>query len=371
MNNDRLDRVRAAIAAANVDALLVTSAANRRYVSGFTGSNGWLLVAANDREQPKLATDFRYLDQAAHESPDFEVVRMVGPVSDWWGDLVRPFGQVRLGFEADHVTVAMHKELRESTAKLPAGDRPTLIQTKRVIEPVRSIKDSRERELLRDAARLTDDAFADVTERIEPGWSERQVAWELEQYARANGADGMAFDSIVAAGPHGARPHARPRDYAICEQEPIVIDMGALLNGYCADMTRTISVGGIDDQFPRIYDIVLAAHETAAQMVEPGMKASDAHQLAQQVINDAGYGEYFGHGLGHGVGLEIHEHPHLGATSKDELAEGMVITIEPGIYLPDWGGVRIEDMGVLEADGFHSFSGTPKLRMIEQIGERR
>ncbi len=370
MTLSRLERVREAIAAAKINALLVTSEANRRYVSGFTGSNGWLVITADDREPPKLATDFRYLDQAQQESPEFEIIRMVGPVENWWGDLVQPIGRARLGFEADDVSVAMHKQLRDATAKLPAGQRPSLTQTKRVIEPVRAIKDAREQKLLREAARLTDQAFADVTSRIEPAWSEQRVAWELEQYARTHGADAMAFDSIVAAGPHGARPHARPRDNVISEREPIVIDMGARLNGYCADMTRTISLGGVDQRFPHIYDIVLAAHETAAQMVEPGMKASDAHQLAQQVINDAGYGEYFGHGLGHGVGLQIHEYPHLGATSKDELAEGMVITIEPGIYLPDWGGVRIEDMGVLEADGFHSFTATPKLRMIEQMGER-
>lgn len=368
MTETRLDRVRAAVAAANIDALLVTSAANRRYVSGFTGSNGWLLISADDQETPKLATDFRYLEQAVHESPGFEIVRMAGPIATWWGDLVRPLGRTRLGFEAGDVSVALHKQLRDATVKLPAGQRPSLVQTTGVLEPVRAIKDSTEIGLLREAVRLTDEAFADVTSRLEPGWSERRVAWEIELYSRTHGAEAMAFDSIVAAGPHGARPHARPRDYNIGELEPIVIDMGARLNGYCADMTRTISLGGVDARFPHIYDIVLAAHETAAQMVEPGMKASDAHQIAQQVIDDAGYGEHFGHGLGHGVGLQIHEYPHLGSTSRDELAEGMVITIEPGIYLPDWGGIRIEDMGVLEADGFHSFTGTPKLRMIEQIG---
>lgn len=371
MTNTRLDRVREAIAAAGLDGLLVTSSANRRYVSGFTGSNGWLLVGADDRDPPKLATDFRYLDQAAQESPDFEIVRMNGPLASWWGNLVGLHGRRRLGFEAVDVSVATHTQLQDATEKLATGERPELVASHHVIEPVRAIKDQSERALLQEAARLTDDAFADVTSRLEPGWSERRVAWEIEHYARTHGADAMAFESIVAAGPHGARPHAQPRDEAIGELEPIVIDMGARLNGYCSDMTRTISLGGPDERFPQIYDIVLAAHETAAQMVEPGMKAADAHQLAQRVIDEAGFGEFFGHGLGHGVGLEIHEYPHLGASSKDELAEGMVITIEPGIYLPDWGGIRIEDMGVLEADGFRSFTETPKLRMIEQIGANR
>ena len=174
----------------------------------------------------------------------------------------------------------------------------------------------------------------------------------------------MAFESIVAAGPWGARPHARPRDVAIEAGAPIVIDMGARVNGYCSDMTRTIVLGDADQTFPLIYDIVLAAHETAAQMIEPGMSGVDADQLARQVIVDAGYGDQFGHGLGHGVGIEIHERPYLGLSSKDTLESGMVITIEPGIYLPDWGGVRIEDMGLLDEDGFHSFTTTPKLRLF-------
>ena len=359
----RLDRIRERLVQANVDALLVTNAHNRRYVSGFTGSNGWLLIPADDTTSPKLATDFRYLEQAAQESPDFELVNMKGGFENWWGELARPLGRGRLGFESNDVTVASHKQLRDANAKLPASQRPALVQTAQIIEQVRAIKDETERSLLRQAVALTDDAFAHTRRTMQPGWTEQRVSWEIERHARSNGADGMAFESIVAAGPWGARPHARPRDEAICEGQPIVIDMGARYQGYCADMTRTIVIGDHDEIFPRIYDIVLAAHETAAQMVEPGMSGKDADQLARQVIADAGYGEQFGHGLGHGVGLQIHETPHLGTTSEDTLKAGMVITIEPGIYLPEWGGIRIEDMGVLDDDGFHSFTGTPKLRM--------
>ena len=360
----RLDRIRDRLQQANVDALLVTDPYNRRYASGFTGSNGWLLISAADATSPKLATDFRYLDQAAHESPDFEIVNMKGGMESWWGDLAKPLGRGRLGFESHDVTVAAHKQLRDINAKLPASQRPALVQTDRIIEQVRSQKDAAEVALLRQAVQLTDDAFAHVEQTMQPGWTEQRVSWEIEQYARSNGAEGMAFESIVAAGPWGARPHARPRDEVIHAGQPIVIDMGARYQGYCADMTRTIVLGDHDDTFPRIYDIVLAAHETAAQMVEPGMTGKDADQLARQVIADAGYGDQFGHGLGHGVGLQIHEKPHLGAMSKDTLEAGMVITIEPGIYLPEWGGVRIEDMGLLDEDGFHSFTATPKLRML-------
>ncbi len=362
--DNRLNRVRDRLQQAKVDALLVTNAHNRRYASGFTGSNGWLLIPADDSQPAKLATDFRYLDQAAHESPEFEVVHMKGGMEQWWGELAKPLGRGRLGFESHDLTVAAHKQLRDINAKLPAGQRPALVQTDRIVEAVRAIKDESELEQLRQAVQMTDDAFAHAEGAMQPGWTERQVAWEIEQFARSHGAEGMAFESIVAAGPWGARPHARPRDEIIREGEPIVIDMGARCNGYCADMTRTIVLGDHDDLFPKIYDIVLAAHELAAEMVEPGMSGKDADQLARQVISDAGYGDQFGHGLGHGVGLQIHEKPHLGTTSKDTLEAGMVITIEPGIYLPEWGGVRIEDMGLLDEDGFHSFTGTPKLRML-------
>ena len=362
-SQSRLDRIRERLEQANVDALLVTNAFNRRYASGFTGSNGWLLITADDSQPPKLATDFRYLDQAAQESPEFEIVNMKGGMEKWWAELAKPLGRGRLGFESHDVTVAAHKQLRDINAKLPANQRPALVQSDQIIEQVRSQKDDAEIALLRQAVQLTDDAFAHAQRTMQTGWTEQRVSWEIEQYARSNGADGMAFESIVAAGPWGARPHARPRDESISDREPIVIDMGARYKGYCADMTRTIVLGDCDETFPRIYDIVLAAHETAAQMVEPGMSGKDADQLARQVIADAGYGDQFGHGLGHGVGLQIHEKPYLGTTSKDTLESGMVITIEPGIYLPDWGGVRIEDMGLLDDDGFHSFTGTPKLRM--------
>ena len=364
VTDSRLDRIRRRLEEASVDALLITDPHNRRYASGFTGSNGWLLIPADEAKPAKLATDFRYLDQAAQESPEFEIVVMKGGMEQWWGELAKPLGRGRLGFESHDVSVAAHKQLRDTNAKLPAGQRPALVQTNQIVEQARAVKDESELALLRQAARLTDDAFAHTEQAMQPDWTERRVAWEIEQYSRSNGADAMAFESIVAAGTWGARPHARPRDEVIGSGQPIVIDMGARYRGYCADMTRTIVLGDRDAQFPRIYDIVLAAHETAAQMIEPGMSAKDADQLARQVISDAGYGEQFGHGLGHGVGLQIHEKPYLGSTSKDTLEAGMVITIEPGIYLPEWGGVRIEDMGLLDDDGFHSFTGTPKLRML-------
>lgn len=358
--NRRLERIRAALAEAEVDALLIGSAHNRRYASGFTGSNGWLLISA---EHAGLATDFRYTEQAAAEAPQFEVFQLQGKLPDWWADFAKPIGHCKLGFEAEQLSVAAHKTLRDANAKLPASRRPSLVQTSGVIERARAVKDDAELECLRRAARLTDETFADVRERIQPDWTEQQVAWEIEQYARTHGAEALAFETIVASGTWAARPHARPRDVAVGEGRPIIIDMGVRIDGYCADMTRTFTLGEADARFAEIYDIVLAAHEAAAQLIEPGMHAKDAHAIAFNVIESAGYGDHFGHGLGHGVGLQIHETPYIGKSSEDALAEGSVITIEPGIYLPEWGGVRIEDMGALSADGFNPFTATPKLRM--------
>ena len=358
--SERLERIRAALDEAEIDALLIGSAHNRRYASGFTGSSGWLLIS---REHAGIATDFRYLDQAAAEAPEFEIVHAQGKLDSWWKEFSKPLGRCKLGFEASELSVAAHKSLRDANAELPASQRPALVQTNGVIEAARRAKDEHELELLRRAALLTDEAFQHARDQIQPEWTERDTAWAIEQYARTHGAEALAFETIVAAGVWGARPHARPRDVAVGEGVPIIIDMGVRIDGYCADMTRTFVIGEADQRFNEIYDIVLAAHDAAAQLVEPGMEAKDAHQIAFGVIDDAGYGERFGHGLGHGVGLQIHESPYIGTTSEDRLEEGSVITIEPGIYLPEWGGVRIEDMGVLTADGFESFATTPKLRM--------
>lgn len=357
---NRLDRIRAAIAEhGEIDALLVTDPHNRRYASGFSGSNGWLLLSA---DRAILATDFRYLDQAADQSPHFDIVQMKGKTEEWWPEFIAPAAGSKLGFEAAHLTVAALSKLQEESDELSA--KPEFIPVTGLIEPVRAAKDEPELDAMRRAAELSDRALAHALDLAEPGWTERRLAWEIELYARTRGAEAMAFDSIVAAGPEGARPHARPRDEPLGQGRPIVIDMGARVDGYCSDMTRTVVLGSPDDAFKSIHDIVLAAHETAAQMIEPGMPCSDADQLARKVIEDAGYGERYGHGLGHGVGLQIHEHPHIGPSSDDVLAEGMVVTIEPGIYLPDWGGVRIEDMGVIADGAFQSFSSSPKHRMI-------
>jgi Xaa-Pro aminopeptidase len=311
-----------------------------------------------------IAVDFRYYEQAERESPEFKLFQAVGGMKKWLPDLIgeAKLGGRKLGFESEGITYGMYATLRDGVAEVPESDRPTLAPTNGVVEALRSIKEPEEIEALDRAVALGDAAFEHVAARIEPGWTEKQVAWEIEKYARENGAEGLSFPTIVAAGPWGAMPHAQPRDHVINEGDGVVIDMGVNLDGYMSDLTRTVFVGKPDDQFRKIYDIVLAAQLTAEELVRTGMTGGDAHMIAHKVIEEAGYGENFGHGLGHGVGLQVHEKPGVGRTSTDVLEDGMVITVEPGIYLPGWGGVRIEDMGYLKDGKYVSFTRAPKLQ---------
>ena len=356
----RLTALRERLAAEGLDALLVTEPHNRRYLTGFTGSAGTVLVAA---ERASLATDFRYWEQAASQTSGIEVFKQEGKLAVWIPGLLAGLGGKKVGYEAGHVSVALHKQLREAIAGMPTGDRVSLVQSEGLVEALRAVKDEAEKAALERAVQLGDEAFEHVVARMEPGWTEKQVAWEIERYAREHGAEGMSFPTIVGVGPWGAMPHAFPRDEPLREREPIVIDMGVIVDGYCSDMTRTVVLGRPDAQFGNVYEIVLTAQETAEATIEAGMTGEQAHMIAQAIIAEAGHGERFGHGLGHGVGLEVHEHPHVGVTSPDVIEEGMVITVEPGIYIPGWGGVRIEDQGVIEHGKLRVFTRAPKLRM--------
>ncbi|MEE8369575.1 MAG: M24 family metallopeptidase, partial [Dehalococcoidia bacterium] len=259
------------------------------------------------------------------------------------------------------VTVASFQSIKKAIQALPVGERPKLLAAPPLVEQMRALKEPEEIALLQRAVDLGDEAFEAVAGRVEPGWTELQVAWEIEKYAREHGAEGLSFETIVAAGPWGAMPHAQPRDRPIEAGEPIVIDMGVRLGGYCSDLTRTIVIGKPDRKFEQVYDIVLSAQLTAEELLQGGMSGEEAHLLAHNVITEAGYGDNFGHGLGHGVGLLVHELPRLAKTSKDELKDGMVLTVEPGIYLPGWGGVRIEDMAVIENGKARVMTQAPKL----------
>jgi Xaa-Pro aminopeptidase len=344
-----------------VEDIFRLSGANRRYISGFTGSKGTALVTAGGAF---IAVDFRYVEQAQSECPGFNVFRTAGALEAWFPGLIGEAGLAgkRIGFEAPDLTVAMLNGLRRAIDTLPESDRPKLLQAPQLVTNLRAVKEPEEIEALQRAVDLGDAAFQHAAGRIEPGMTEQQVAWEIERYARENGAEFMSFPTIVAAGPNGAMPHAQPTGYAIQAGDPIVIDMGVIVGGYCSDLTRTVVCGGKgDEQFTRIYDIVLTAQLTAEELIRAGMTGDEAHMLAHNVIAEAGYGENFGHGLGHGVGLQVHEAPSLARTAKGELLDGMIITVEPGIYVPGWGGVRIEDQCVIEDGKVRSMSHAPKL----------
>jgi Xaa-Pro aminopeptidase len=359
----RVKRLRERLGDQKLDALFISSPesaspVNRRYLSGFTGTNAYLLITQDDAV---IATDFRYYEQAEQQTKGYRLYKTVGASDKWLPGLFDGLGGRRVAFEAPHVTYQGYRTLRKAVQDLSEAKRPKLIPTNNLVEDLRTMKDAEEIATLQAAITLGDEAFADLAQRIEPGWTEKQVAWEIEKYIREHGGDRLSFDTLVGAGERGAMPHCFPTDRTLKSGEGVVIDMGVDMGGYMSDLTRTIFLGKPTDEFKRIYDIVLAAQLTAQELVEAGMTGEQVHMLAQNVIAEAGHAEHFGHGLGHGVGLQIHEAPRLGQMSKDVLSDNMVFTIEPGIYLSGWGGVRIEDVVVLESGKGRVMSHAPKL----------
>ncbi len=317
-----------------LDGFLVTSLVNVRYLTGFTGSNGALLVRADG--SALLCTDFRYRDQSAEEAPDVEVL-VDRPCPLALTRRAAAAGRVRLGFEAHHLTVAEHAEL---TLAVPAAD---LVAGGRPVEELRQVKDEAEVELLRRACAVGDHALADLLPTLRPGLTERAVGFALEDLMRAHGADAPAFDTIVAAGPNGALPHHSPSDSELVAGDLVTLDFGARVEGYHADMTRTVAIGEPAGWQRDLYDLVRAAQRAGRHALEPGAALADVDAASRSVIEAAGYGPQFGHGLGHGVGLEIHEAPMIGPAATGTLDAGSPVTVEPGVYLPGRGGVRIED----------------------------
>jgi len=344
-----------------VEDIFKTYGANRRYLSGFTGSTGWLLISQGEAY---IAVDFRYWEQAQQEASDFTLFPAQGPIDNWFPQLVAKadLGGKRLGYEPHGITVATLSALKKALGAVPQAQRPLLVPAPPLVEELRAIKEPEELEKIAKAAELADEVFWEVVQELKPGWTEAQLAWAIEVRAREKGAEGLSFPTIVAAGPWGALPHAYPRKEKVIEEgEPIVIDMGVRVDGYCSDLTRTVVLGRADSQWREIYDIVLAAQLTAEALIRPGMRGEEAHALAHNVIAEAGYGDRFGHGLGHGLGLLVHESPRLAPRSQDLLRPGMVVTVEPGIYIPGLGGVRIEDMVVIQGEGVQVLSRAPKV----------
>jgi len=356
----RLERLRRSLDTHGLDALLVSQPESRYYLSGYMGhdlpprdSAGYLLISAT---QAFVLTDPRTTEQAQHESPDFEVITYAagsrGPQAI--AELAGKLGLRRLGFESIHLPYAIWHDVKTALAAelQPVGP---------LVDELRVVKDAEELTSLQAAVDVLDRCLADVLRRVEPGLTENQVARMIELYLIEH-ADGTSFPSIVASGPNASVPHAVPSERRIAAGEPLKIDIGARVAGYCSDMTRTVCLGPPSD--PRLADvhaIVLEAQEQTERQLRPGMTGREADSLAREVIIRAGFGEAFTHGLGHGIGLEVHEPPWLSQTRGDEpLRPGMVFSVEPGIYLPGWGGVRIEDLVVLEESGARVLCRSPK-----------
>ena len=354
---ERVAAIREIVADSEIDGIMITNSENRRYLSGFIGSAGMLLITPSEA---KLATDFRYTEQAAIQAPGFDVIRMQGRAAEWYPELLADLGVTKLGFEADEMTVA---SLKTFTETIDASDVETeFVPTTGHTVKLRAVKDADELKMLQRVIDVGDAAFEETAAKMRPGMTENEVAWEFEKSIRERGAESLSFPTIVASGPNAARPHHQTGDRAIQECETIVFDCGAQLEGYCSDLTRTVVLGTPDDEIVRVYNLVLAAQEAAIDRVKPGMTGEEADGVAREVISDAGHGDDFGHSMGHGLGLEVHEEPHVGPRADNVLEVGMPFTIEPGVYIQGWGGVRIEDVVVMESDGVRLLSHAAKAR---------
>ena len=344
----RTDRLVRLLDERELDQLLVTNLVNVRYLTGFTGSNGACIVSRDER---LFLTDFRYVEQASSQVRGYERVEAG---RDMLGDLATRL-RGRAGFEDSHVTVEVHRKLGEKVA-----DGVELIPAGGLLEGLRELKDELELAAIRAAARIADEAYEDLLEQGLAGRTEREVALSLMRSLEDRGAEGPSFPAIVAAGAHGALPHAVPRDVEIPSDTLVVIDLGARIDGYCSDCTRTFATGSLDGAASEAYELVQRAQATALTAVRAGAVCREVDAVAREIIDAAGHAEHFGHGLGHGVGLEVHEGPRLGKTAEGELRAGNVVTVEPGVYLPGEVGVRIEDLVVVTEDGPEVVSGFSK-----------
>ena len=338
---------------AHLDTAWIIQPENRRYLSGFeaadtqiTESSGSLLIT---QDRAVLVTDSRYTTQAQKEAPEFEVLTIARSLAEELPDILGTFGTRHLGFEGGHLTWETYHRLREAFDAAPRD--VELHPLNNMVEDMREIKDQAEREALTDAAHLISRIIETVAADLRPGMTEKEVAYHIESLARTGGAESLSFPSIVASGPNSALPHAVPTDRKLKEGEPIILDAGVRLNGYCSDMTRTLFLGTPRENFRHIYKIVRKAQSAAIHAITPSILSTQVDQMARQIIDEAGYGEYFGHGLGHGVGLATHEAPKLGPRGPVLLKEGMVATVEPGIYIPEMGGVRLEEMVAVTPTG--------------------
>jgi Xaa-Pro aminopeptidase len=361
----RLADLRSAFGNLKIDCLLVYQPENRRYLSGFKPrdtqideSSGSLFISM---EKAVLATDARYRLQAEAQAAGFEVFIYPHGLAKSAGEIAEGLGCRRLGFESRALPYRLYEKLRE---ELPKGVK--LVPVVDAVERLRMIKDEDEINAIRGSVRVAERALSLVRERLRLGKSEREVAWEIERAIREQGAEAVAFEPIAASGEHAAEPHAEPTGRTLGKADHLILDLGARLAGYCSDMTRTFCMGRPGERFKEVYGLVRRAQIEAIKAVRPGLACADLDAVARKLFEEQGVAERFAHSLGHGVGLATHEKPSVSPRSEDTLSPGMIITVEPGLYFPDWGGVRLEQMVVVREGGyemlnkdedFYDFSG--------------
>ncbi|MDI3299481.1 MAG: Xaa-Pro peptidase family protein [Bacillota bacterium] len=356
----RLARLREAMGRRGYEAVWITRANNRYYLSGFRSSAGALLIT---RERSCLITDFRYVEAARQGAPDFEVHRHgQAPEEDMLavGRRILEEESVRnVAFEAGDLSWAAGEELRERWRGFE------VLPDRGLVEELRLVKDPSEAEAIATACRIAEEALEEALPELKPGVRESDFALALEFAMRRRGAEGVAFDFIVASGPRGALPHGYASERRVEAGELVTIDFGAVWRGYASDVTRTVAVGRVDAEQRRVYEIVRAAQQAGLEAIRPGARGAEVDAVARERIAREGFGPAFGHSLGHGVGLDVHEAPRLAAGSEDRLEPGMVVTVEPGIYRPGWGGVRVEDTVLVTADGYRNLCTSSKeLRVL-------
>lgn len=352
MKTNRLAKLKQTIRDKSIDGVIILQPQNRYYFSGFTGTAGCLLIF-NDNQF--LLTDFRYIEQAKEECSQYEIVRIEKDLYSTLWELLQKNNLKKVGFEEGFWTYSQHSSFLKVI-----DDKTELIAVNENISKLRAIKDEEEQRILKQAAELTDSAFSHIISKIKPGIRESDVALELEFYMRQRGATSASFKYIVASGKRGALPHGVATDKVLNEGDMVTIDFGCIYKGYCSDMTRNFVLGTPSAEQMKIYKIVLEAQEEAFKSIKAGVATKEVDSVARSVIEKAGYGDYFGHGLGHGVGLDIHEQPSLSPKSDAVLESGMVVSVEPGIYLPNWGGIRIEDVVIIEEGGFTNLTNSSK-----------
>lgn len=347
----RLKKLQEGLIERGLDAVLITNDINRAYISGFVGTAGYGVVT---RDNASLVTDSRYTQQAKEQAFLFKVSQFEGKPYKELNNILKEQGIVKLGFEDDTVTYDQYTQFQKEL------EVKELFPVQDLLTGIRKIKDETEIAKMKKAASIADKAFSHILSFIKPGMTEQEVALELEFFMKRQGASALSFDTIIVSGTRSSLPHGKPTDKIINAGELVTMDFGCIYEGYCSDMTRTIGIGFLNKEQEKIYRIVLESQMAALDTLKAGIIGKDVDSVARKIIDKYGYGKYFGHGLGHGVGCEIHEDPRLSPLGEEVLKPGMVVTVEPGIYIEDLGGVRIEDMIVVRENGIENLTSSPK-----------